>query len=341
MSEAGYVIHVGHHAPSKVIVAFPDKKTGMPSGEPIEMYKTPGVIQIINRARVWARRVMPDGKLPVVEKVEQPLEVNDPRYKGTLEFLGWGDMKTGAQAIEIRWLAQSSSLDYDYQRSIQKIETRVEDGTDFIYLQPGQNKFDPKQQALLIQLLKVHPQNRESKSKNPDPQFKGYTYVEVTDENSDKTIISHKESALDAGILVKSMSVKSGQLKNLLDVIQSSGSENENPIFAGVNHLSVESDVYKALLFYAEANPAGLMAHIESHKKTILDRLSYADSFKAVDDTKAGFIGLTIAGSPNIIWSELPEGKRDKMIEWVLENWAEEKVYMGSKKLFDLCTKLK
>ena len=82
------------------------------------------------------------------------------------------------------------------------------------------------------------------------------------------------------------------------------------------------------------------MAHIEGHKNRIKDRLSYAESFKALDDTKAGFIALTVAGTPHIIWSELPE-KGQKAIDWVLENWAEETVYMGAKKLFDLCTKLK
>lgn len=337
---SGYVIHVGHHAPSKVIVATPDRNTGMPTGDPIEVYKSPGVVQLINRARVWARRVQPDGKLPVLNGTEQPLEVNDPRYRGTLEFLKWGDMKVGAQAIEIRYLKQSSSLDYDYQRVIQKIETKVEDGTDFIYLNPGENKFDDQKEALLVQLLKVYPQNRESVSKNPDPQFKGYTYVEITNESRNKSLVEQEEKALDAGILIKNMSTKPVYLRNLLDVIQSSGSENENPILQSVNHLSTDGQIYESLLFFAKANPTGLMAHINSHKERIKDRLSYAESFKALDDTKAGFVAINVNGTPEIIWIDVPE-KGKKWLEWVLDNWMTEEVYMGTKKLFDLSSKLK
>ena len=62
----------------------------------------------------------------------------------------------------------SSSLDFAYQQTIQKIDTKVEDGHDYIYLTPGENKFDEDKDKNLVQMLKVHPQNRESVSKNPD-----------------------------------------------------------------------------------------------------------------------------------------------------------------------------
>lgn len=337
---AGYVINVGHHAPQKVIIGFPDRATGMPIGETFETVKQVGVYQIINRARVWCRRVMPDGKLPKNGDVETILEVNDPKYRGNLEFLKWGDAKTGAQAIEIRYIPMSSSLDYDYQRTVQKIETKVEDGNDFLYLTPGENKFDPKSQALLIQMYKVHPQNRDSISKNPEPQLKGHTYFEITDENTDRTSIKRKEASLDAGLLVRELSNNEAQLKNLFEILSGYGATAEHPAFAGVDHLSNPTDVYKALLMYSELSPDQLIANIDRYKKELLDRFEWAKSFNALDTTKDGFIGLEVNGKPNIIWKEVP-GKGNKMLDWVVNNFVNDEVYIQTKHFKSLCEKLK
>lgn len=334
-SQRGFVIHVGQYAPQKVIIGFPGKD-GLPQGETFETYKQVGVHQLINRTRVWARRVQSDGTLPKVASTneEQPLEVTDQRYRGRLEFLKWGENKTGAQAIEIRYLPQSSSLDYEFQKNVQKIETIVEDGTDYIDLSPGENKFDPKTQALLIEMLKVHAQNRDSVSKNPDPRIKGYMYFVVTDENVDKVYVSKKEQSLDAGILIKQWSAKDGQLLNLLEIFTGYKVD-----FGDVNHLSVPTDVYRALLTYSEVNPQDLLANIHRYKEELLKDFEFAKSFNALDTTKDGFIGLMINGKPNIIWQDL-EGKGNKMIDYVVDNFADNKIYEATKNFKSLLTKL-
>jgi hypothetical protein len=334
---SGYVIKVGHHAPQPVIIGFPDKNTGMPVGEFFETVRQNGAVQIINRARVWCRRVMPDGKLPA----DTSIEANDPKYKGTLEFLDWQDNKTGAQAIEIRFLTMSSSLDYDYQRTVQKIETKVEDGTDFLYFNPGENKYDPKTEALYIQFLKVHPQNRDSKSKNPDPKIKGYSFYEVNDDNSDRTSIHTKEISLDAGILVRGLSSKNNQLRNLFDILkQQITNINELPVFSNISHLSTETDIYRALLMYTETEPDQLLLHVDRYKKELLEKFEWAKSHDALDITKDGFIALLIDGKPNILWKEVPE-KGKKMLDWVIDNFVEEEVYIQSRNFKKLCEKLK
>jgi len=327
---AGYVIHVGHYSPQKVLVGHPDPKTGQPTGDALEVYKQNGAYQVINRARVWGRRVLPDGKMPE----NNTLEVNDIKYKGDIEFLKWGDNKQGAQAIEIRYLPMSNSLDYDYQRTVQKLDVKIEDGHDFIMLTPGENKFDDTRQALLVKMLRVHPQNRDSISKNPDPQLKGYTYIQVTDDNSDKTFVSKKEASLDAGLFVKGLSISPARLKNLLEIFIGYGVD-----FGEVNNLSTDTAIYQALLYFTEKAPDEMMKLISRYKSELLDKFELAKSFNALDLTKDGFIGMTSKNKPVIVWKDV-EGKGNKMIDWVIDNFVKEDVYMQTKYFKSLCEEL-
>ncbi len=331
----GYVIHVGHHSPSKAIVATPDPKTGNPVGDIIEVTKQLGAHQIINRCTVWARRVMADGSLPKDDKGnELSMEANDPRYKGRLEFLKWNESKTGAQAIQVRYLRQSSSLDYEYQTVVQKLTTRVEDGTDFITLPPGENQFDPNKEALLIKFLQVHAQNRDSVSKNPDPMIKGYTYFEKTEKDADSRFIKHKEASLDAGLLVKELSSDSGKIKNLFEIFVQS-----NVDFGSVTMLSPNNDIYTALLKYSESQPEDMMKRIDRYKSELQKRFEFAKSYNALDVTKDGVIGLTVEGKPNIVFEV--EGKGSKMIDYVVTNFVDPVIYERTKHFISLLSKLK
>jgi len=311
-----YVIHVGHHAPEKVIIAYPNRN-GDPKGEVFETHKQVGSYFIMNRARVWCRRVLPSGKLPVVDQVEQSLEVTDTRYKGNLEFLTWGDNKLGAQAIEIRFLTISSSIDYEYQRTVQKFDPRIEEDTMHIELAPGENKFDTDKEVLKIQFLKVHPRNRDSVSKDPDPKIKGSDYYEVSDEQMDKTFVRNREAALVTGIFVQQLSTKPQSLRNLLEIFKGYGVE-----FGSVNHLSNPTDIYAALLKFADI-PGDFGAYVQRYKKELLDLFEYAKSFKALDLSKNGVIALLVNNKPEILLDKI-EAKGDGMIDWVLENFADE-----------------
>lgn len=337
MTKGGYVIQVGHETPQKVIVSIPNKD-GNPGVNQREVFNEVGLHMVINRCRVWCRRVMNDGKLPVDEKgVEQALEFRDVRYKGKLEFLDWGDSKTGAQAIEIRYLEQSNSLDVDYQDFVQNIKLDYEgkDGHTMIELKSGRNEYDFKKQPLLIQMFKVHSQNMNSKSKNPNPAIKGYVFKEVSDEMSDSAVIKNFDSKLDAGNFIKKVSENEQSLRNLFEILLGYGIT-----FGEITMLSGGIDIFKSLLVYTDVDPVGFNLNVDRYKKELNDLFVKAEAFKILDLTKTGFISVIIDNKSEIIY-EGAKGKDRGMLDWALENFLSPAVYEKSKRLQLICNNLK
>lgn len=336
-SNPGYVIQVGHYSPEKVVISVPTKE-GNPGVNVAESFKTVGEYNIINRARVWGRRVLDNGKLAKdADKNDIVVEVTNKDYHGKIEFLDWGVAEQGAQAIEVRYLPQSLSLDVEYQDNIQKIKLDPEgkDGSAFLVLTAGRNTFDYKTQALLIQMYKVHPQNRDSKSKNPDPRIKGYTFWEVTDADSDKVSIAQSESKITSGNYVMALADKPNGLRNLMNVFVDNGVG-----FGDVNLLSVPTDIYKALLIFAEQRPGDFGLYINEFKKEISDCFEKAKSYKALDLTTAGTIGLMVNSKKEIMFDKV-EGKEEGMLTWVLEHFLDDSIFDNVKKFKDACEKLK
>lgn len=333
---SGYVIQVGHYAPQEVIISVPNKD-GNPSIDVAKSLKTVGAHLLINRARVWGRRVLDSGKLATADGKEIVVEVTNTSYHGKIEFLKWGEAVLGAQAMDIRYLPQSMSLDVEYQDNIQKIklDPSGKDDSGFIELTAGQNKFNTKTEVLKIQFLKVHPQNKNSESKNPDPKIKGYTYYEVTEASADTASIEKSESKIEAGILVKGLSNKIGSLRNLMELFIDGGVD-----FGETNLLSNDKDVYKALLIFADQKPEDFVFYTNEFKKVVSDNFEKAKSFKALDLTKAGVIGMLVDNKPQIVFDNV-EGKDVEMLSWVLEHYLDESVYEKIKHLKVLCGNLK
>jgi hypothetical protein len=327
---------VGNERPAKVMVGYV-KKDGTPKQtENIERYISVGKHLLINGSRVWARRIV-DGKMQKNTSGEEMItECHDPKYKGELEWLDWtkDQTKLGAQAIHVRYLPGSSSLDAEYQTKIQKIEIDPQKGTAHIELESGENKFDPKRQALLIQLLKVHAQNRDSKSKNPDPEIKGFMYYELTDDLIDKTKTKKIESSLNAGTIVQSFASSTQKIRNLFEIL------GKRPEFGETDHLSNDQTIYTTLLQFSQTNPDDLIFLIGEYKKGVSDNFEYAKSFNALDLTKNGHIVLTVGGKKELIWDNA-QGKNDDMLVWVLENFADPAVYEKTKHFKALIQKLK
>lgn len=329
----GYVIQVGNENPSEAIIATPNNKTGEPMGPQMKTYKRVGSHLIINRARVWGRRfMMKDSK-----KVTSDIEFNTVGYKGDIEFLDWGT--DGGYAIDIRYLPQSRSLDFEYQQNVQKIVVNTEqDGTHVkgahIVLNAGENKFDFKKDDLLIKCLQVHPQNRDSKSRNPDPQIKGHVYYEVTDEHVDQTSVKRINQSLAATKIVNDLSTKSNELRNLFKVV---GDREE---FGTTNLLSSDLQIYRVLLEYSNAKPYDFLYLIDQYKKGVLDAFEKAESYKALDLTKDGHIAIEVGGKKQLLISEV-KAKGNGMVEWVVENYCDEEVFKASQILKELVSKLK
>lgn len=324
----GYVIQVGNENPSEAIIATPDKKTGNPVGPIMKTYKRVGSHLIMNRARVWGRRLI-NGK-PKADGTE--IEFNTVGYKGEIEFLDWG--KEGGYAIDIRYLPQSRSLDYEYQSNVQKIVVNPEQDLTQVILNAGENKFDLKKDELLVTFLKVFPQNRDSKSKNPDPNIKGHVYYEVTDEHVDQSSIKRIEKSMSATKLVNDLSAKPNELRNLFKAL---GDRDE---FGTTNLLSGDLQIYRVLLEYANSNPGGFFQWIDTYKAGVRDCFEKAKSYNALDLTKDGHIALEVNGKKQLIISDL-KAKGEGMVDLMIENYCEEEVFKATQIFKELVSKLK
>lgn len=325
---AGYAIIVGRERPEKVLVSNVDKG-GQPTGPVIaERHLSVGIHQILNRARVWAIRTFAG-----VKDEDHPVQVTHPKYKGELKFLDWGTH--GGYAVDVRYLAQSTSLDYEYQVNVQKLTVDSNTGAAFLELDSGENRFDEKKDALLIQFLKVYPQNRDSRSKNPDNPIKGYQYHEVNESTIGKSFVDRIETREKALRFVMELSDDEAQINNLFTVV---GQRQE---MGDVDELSQTGQKYEALLKYAELNPKDIREAVNAYKAKVREWFTKAEAYKALDLTKDGFI---VFFGPNnkkeILWQDL-EGKGEKMIDWVLENVLRKGVFEQTKTLKDLVDKLK
>lgn len=324
----GYVIQVGNEKPAEAIIATPNKKTGEPVGPQIKTYMRVGSHLIINRARVWGRRVI-DGK---AKSDGTQIEFNTVGYKGEIEFLEWG-AKEG-YALDIRYLTQSRSLDYEYQTNVQKIIINPEQEGAHIKLNAGQNKYDLKKDELLVTFLKVYPQNRDSKSKNPDPAIKGHQYYEVTDEHVDKKSIEKIESSVGASKFVMDLSNKPEQLRNLFKVL------GEREEFGATDLLSGDQEIYKTLLEYADLCAEDFFYLISEYKRGIEEDFKKADSYKALDLTKDGHVAIEVNNKKHLILSDI-KAKGQGMVDWMIENYYQEEVFKATQIFKELVSKLK
>lgn len=327
----GYVIQVGNPKPAKAIIATPNRKTGEPEGPQLETFLRVGAHLILNTATVWGRRVIRDAKGEITKSAG--IEFNTAGYQGDIEFLDWG--KDGGYAIPIRYLPQSRSLDLEYQSNVQKIVVR-DDQSTHITLQAGENKFDYKKDALYIQFLKVIPANQNSLSRNPNPDIKGHVYSEVTEEHVDKKTIERIDASTKAAGLVKEISAKPEEVRNLFVVM---GKREE---FGFTDHLSGDGQIYKTLLEYAYGFPDDFFELIDEYKRKVRDGFDKAESYKALDLTKDGHIAIEVSQKKHLPFEGISiKAKGNGMIEWVLEHYLEPEVFRGTQSFLEFASKLK
>jgi hypothetical protein len=333
----GYVINVGRERAEEVIVAHVDKKGNPKGSDHMKRHIAVGKHLVANVCSVWGRRVINGDVLRDEQGNELAVEFNTPKYSGEIEFLKYGDPR--GYLITIRYLKRSRSLDVEYQDGIQKIKIDYEkgdDGSAQIALESGENKFDYKSDALFIQYLKVHPQNRESISKNPEPAIKGFSFYEVRDEDVNTKTIERGESILDAGYIVKGISNKPDDLFALLAIVNMVGKRED----VEADTLSKPKQVYEALLKFAMNKPTDFISLVETWKRKISDAFEKAKSFKALDLTKNGHIALIIENKPLLIWSGL-KSKNEGMVDEVLEKYSDSDNFKKLNIFIDSVEKLK
>mgnify|MGYP000172650948 CR=1 FL=1 len=332
MASGGYVIQVGSQKPAKAIISAVGKD-GRPTGQhQLETFISVGKHHIMNQCRVWGKRVLSKD----AEDSDETIEATDPKYKGVIKFMDWG--KIGGYAIEIRWLPQSHSLDFEYQENVQKLKIDKDKGIEGVFpmleLDSGENKFDHQKDALKIEFLKVHSQNRDSKSKNSNPAIKGHQFFEVTDEMVDRGSIKRMEDSTNASYIVMNESSKPLNLRALFEIM------GKRPEFGDTDRLSNDGEIYKVLLNFAQTNSHDFLLIIEEYKKEVSNLFELAKSHNALDTTKNGDIGLVVNEKKELVFDGL-KGKGEQMIDHVLANYSDAEIYKKTQGFKLLVQKLK
>ena len=327
----GYSVVVGRERPAEALVSYA-KKDGTPTGtDQLKRYISVGKHLLANVCSVWGRRVI-DGKSTIDGN---PINFDTKGYSGEIEFLKYGDPQ--GHLITIRYLKKSRSLDVEYQDNILKLKIDTEKGADGsaqVELDAGENRYDVKKDALFVQYLKVHPQNRDSVSKNPEPEIKGYTFFEVSDDNVQTASIDQAEKSLDAGFIVKEASKKSSDLKTLLLIM------GEREELKEVDSLSKDKQIYDALLKFAISKPNDFQSLLGNYKKSFSDAVEWAKSHNALDLTKDGHVALIVENKKELLFTDIP-AKGNNMVDWIMSNCVDSEVYKKVNNFITLTQKLK
>jgi hypothetical protein len=272
-NQNGYSIFVGTEQPRFFQKVQNVDKEGLPFGDAMEVPVGVGTHQISNMCAVWGRRIARD------ETTKKDLELSgveftDERYKGEIEFLPYQDEK--GQSITLRYIKSQRSLDAQYQENVLNVNTK--DMSPFIDLRAGQNDFDYKKDKLLIEFLKVHPDNQSSVSKNTDPSIKKHVFYELKNEDVSTKEIEHLElrNTLQ-GNINKWCTEADGVTKVLLKMLLDNGAK------ISVTSISPELQILKALLSFAENNSIKFDALIKEHKQDIVFLLEKAKEKRVIE----------------------------------------------------------
>lgn len=266
-------------------------------------------IGVPNYAQAWGVRTYEDGQIPAT-----PVEVKDPKYKGHVKFMPWGDPK--GTLIECRYLKNYRTLDKQYQDLVLNAKINEDDPTSadayFITLQSGENTFDDVVEAFKIQMLKISSYNKTSPFKTPDAvHWLFYEKDKVTEAKVESKVLSAKAEAL---MIVGNAAQDNtyGKLNNLLGIVR--GITTDEP---------EEKEVYVYLQRLADNYPDLFITKVEEHKKFISNLFEKAKSYDILDLTHDGIIYAGSSKKEKII-DDLPE-KGQNMLTWIYNNFLDTK----------------
>ena len=315
--------HAGDERPAFIIGQELEKGRGQTTtvqgSRQVPYAVKPGDVGFPNMTEAWGVRLTKDGKVP-----SSPLSVTDNNYDGKIEWLEWGD-KRGC-AIVARWLSGYNTLDYQYQKLVLRADDKLKDSFEdaFIVLQTGINEVESNN-TLKLQHLRIHNQNRDSKSKNPECY--SYMFFEKNEE------VEQEKAAKDIDKKFEAISiVKKAAKDTSLNALRSVKTAVSKMIAEEVE----DEKLYTTLLNLADSDPDAFIGQVDEYKKFMSNTFVKAQSFKLLDLTKEGTI-LAGKDQKEIIGKDIP-AKGDKMIEYILENWYEEqpnKIFYSIKAITD------
>lgn len=285
-----FTIIAGRKEPATALQGTLDKKTGMPTPNTNKVLLPVGRILVPNYSRVWGRRVI-DPQTSTTGKsttVSPPsVAVSDPKYRGKIEFLEYG--AEGGEMIEIRYLRNSSSLDKQYQDTVQKIKPTDEDA--FIALQQGINDFSEATEALLIQFLTHHSLMHESISR-------------------DNTMTDYDMVVYDAGKRNKSR-IEKVVIKNTAEgyVLDAAGNKEKTHILASIFNIDTQLQddiIVEKLLDRANEFSERFVEAINQYQKKAHILLQDADDAGVIDIEPQGAIHIVdLKGGKDILISNV------------------------------------
>lgn len=282
-----------------------------------------GDVYIPNYTEFWGARLDANGKIP-----DSPLDVKSTIYKGQVKELPWGDPK--GYLIMGRYLKGYQTIDLQYQDIILGAKLRDEDDVFYLYLQTGDNFYDPESDKYLVQMMRCHYLNESCKYKNPDTTNSMFSeFTNETTETTQTKVINLKFEALKI-VNEASQDNSNAKLKNLYSVM------------AGVADETIkENDLYKYFSLMADETPEKFMTQIEAYNRSISDAFSKAVSFDMLDVTRDGFILLGEEGKKKDIVAEGVPAKGEKMKDWVMNNYLETKAFEVAFKVKQFTDKIK
>lgn len=300
----------GRSEPKIVQQGYLNKTTGLPQVDVASIAMTVGTIMIPNYSQIWGRRVLGKNVTPTGAQKDGKINVTDPNYKGQIEDLEWGDER--GEVIEIRHLATSMSIDKQYQDQVLKLKPSDEEG--FIYLLQGLNDFDPDTQKSLIQVLKIHTRNGDSKSRKPG--LNEYDFI-----NYDKSKIYSKEK--DEFMLLSSATTILLPIEHSPDKIAILYE------IVGVGDKKQQAEVkFREMVTMAKNETKVFVDRVQNFKTVVAKTLSDALEAEIVDVSIDGTIAAYINGKKEAAVDDVPKEYRGKgMLKYIADFILDEPVW--------------
>jgi|SRR6185312_4913805 len=292
-----------------------------------------GDVGFPNKCKVWAARVI-DGKMP--KEGEPLISVTDPRYRGELKGLKWG--AKGGSVIDVRYVSGYPSLDCLYQEKVLNFKINDEDESSadaqFLFLPNGDVDFDETTDPFYIQHLEWHAYNFNSESKNPN--FYTHYFREKSFEQEERLDTQTWDDEFEARKIVSEIGSGANDMakcKNLFSVVRMANDEEPE-----------DTKVYSYLKMISAKRPSLFLNAVKDYKLKVSNVFEKLKSYEMVDTTVDGTLVIETSTKgvkkKELILTDLPT-KGEGIFEYMLENFADPKIFEATYNLIKITDKIK
>lgn len=325
MSEKAYKIFVGDARPADAQLGYLEMNTGntIIKGTAKPAQPIGGFAVFANRSISWGRRLV-KGKPAEDDRRVQP---TDKDYTGQIEWMEHG--AEGGYPITVRYKQACSTLDYDYQitqLNMLKFQEDIED--NYLQMPFGENNIFYDSEAVKAEFFKIHHENDDSVSKNPNAV--GGMWHEIKLFDTTKQEVKKIDTWFESASLIKScethekLNVLKGILGKKVQIKEDADDQNS---------------LYENLQLYAKEKPDDFMGSINTYKRKVSDLISRCQSYNAFDLTKNGVIRVGQTKMEDLL-TEVPE-KGEAMLDWMFQNCLQPVVFAAIDKLIHISQKFK